>query len=1221
MPEYDPARHGTYADALEAGIRGGKVSNVALAGSYGSGKSSILEEVVRRFPRQVVEVALTPLPLVSDENTASPKPAEDAIQKEIVKQLLYVLDPARARASKFPRASKDRFWRSALWATGVGVVGVAVQSLIAVAMVLVGDRELAFDVWLSVATFVAVTVAAFGSRWLLGGQWSIRDIKAGPTGLTLSKEVDVTYFDKYLDEIVYFFQVSKKRVVVFEDMDRFANTDIYVSLRALNQLLNNAAQLQPEAVFSALDRRHETRLARGGHPRGVAAGPIVFVYAVRDSLIPVPDVADDKKADTDRFARTKFFDLIVPVVPFVTPSNARDALTGEFSTLGSHQVHTELHQAVAQHFPDMRQLRNIRNEFQIYRERLLRPGKSLEQLDPNRLFALIAYKNADPADFDLIRLGASKLDAARAFAAQLTTQHLTTATARLQLPAEARRQEHADRFGRLLAQRCEVLEVSLTREDTRLVLGESQLRSLELLREVAEGSLRLESNFGSTTLGAPELEILTGESLDFARQGQSETSELELEQLRDEERDLSHVTWKWLYDTPRYTHATSEEDSRFAAYDGMSFAEYVVAVFGEGLVPALISRGMLTHDFALLITEYADQHISVTARSFASRVMERPIRTPGVQLSDSDIEQIIGEYTEDVLGRAGMVNVSVLVHLLVHRPRAARRVINQLVGMSEDDEAFLDEFFTAVLGSSLNRGWGEPAARDMVRSLARSTGAVLNYIARSPVLDSEDRIELFGHALGAARLSVLPASASGQAAGEYAEQHHREFTVLREDDPASGIAAAALVRLGVVIEDVAPLSDVAHRAVVELNGFSLTVPNLKVLTRTSPRGSLALDSLFRDDPSLYTAVTKRLEDYLALDRTEVPFAIETSYGLVDVLTNLADQLPQDDEVDDLLVEVAERSAQDVIVEDVAGMSPRVRDALFVARRAVPSIHNLTLDMNVNGEIPETACVLLASARRVDFGAEPPSDRLAFANQVVRLAIAYPDALTPDAVVEIVGSLDVEDTLDIAVMVEAPAALTAALTRSMHVNANELAGIVKTSTPWVLREALLEQTPGFVSRTGSTLVTAADVPAFLANDAISFETREQTLQHVNLFLGGDESAVAVAADALAAFALRHKLAISDENMIILASHTTEPSRIVKLMLLDENREAWNGIHSILLELDGPYRAIVDFDRASPRFPLDQAHHEFLTRLDERGYLHLLPAKPGDDFVSIKRQGEQ
>src|SRR5699024_4593920 len=61
--------------------------------------------------------------------------------------------------------------------------------------------------------------------------------------------VESSYFSKYLDEIIYYFEVSKTDIVVIEDIDRFNSVVIFEHLRELNYLLNNSNQIKQPVRF------------------------------------------------------------------------------------------------------------------------------------------------------------------------------------------------------------------------------------------------------------------------------------------------------------------------------------------------------------------------------------------------------------------------------------------------------------------------------------------------------------------------------------------------------------------------------------------------------------------------------------------------------------------------------------------------------------------------------------------------------------------------------------------------------------------------------------------------------------------------------------------------------------------------------------------------------------------------------------------------------------
>lgn len=65
----------------------------------------------------------------------------------------------------------------------------------------------------------------------------------------VQKDIKISVFNRYLDELVYLFQTTGYQVVVLEDLDRFKNTSIYTKLRELNQLLNQSQDIGRRIVF------------------------------------------------------------------------------------------------------------------------------------------------------------------------------------------------------------------------------------------------------------------------------------------------------------------------------------------------------------------------------------------------------------------------------------------------------------------------------------------------------------------------------------------------------------------------------------------------------------------------------------------------------------------------------------------------------------------------------------------------------------------------------------------------------------------------------------------------------------------------------------------------------------------------------------------------------------------------------------------------------------
>ena len=278
-PEYQAEHHSEYVDALKSAIESdkkGKLRNIAISGTYGSGKSSILEKVVEDFegvkPCSTKNISLAPLASCcgnaewrSDDNEDrrgskdhtdgfSTDTQTNRIQREIVKQLLYGVDPKDVPLSRFHRIHEKGKWEK---------IGFSLLTSVFLTMLLgafFGDNlgkfgqsllsSLPFiDKWAISPSekfllgYVVLLVLLFAASWmicsyLLKSNLKIGQVNVSGASLKLDQGVD-SYFDQYLDEIVYLFEKSKIETVIFEDLDRFKSPEIFDSLRELNQILND----------------------------------------------------------------------------------------------------------------------------------------------------------------------------------------------------------------------------------------------------------------------------------------------------------------------------------------------------------------------------------------------------------------------------------------------------------------------------------------------------------------------------------------------------------------------------------------------------------------------------------------------------------------------------------------------------------------------------------------------------------------------------------------------------------------------------------------------------------------------------------------------------------------------------------------------------------------------------------------------------------------------
>ena len=408
-PHYDEKHHGLYVEKLEQAVRNPKVRNIALTGGYGTGKSSVIQGLIERihsskeFKKTRPIVISLPTIQVADESDFKDN-RTDRIQQEIVKQLLYRSNPRKMRGSLYRRI------------THVTVIQRATVCFIIAAFLTFTFWFLAkpdwhwhwsqggslWGYWQPAVVQTILWGLTFYVDWMWANKPALKGLQLGPAKLELEKN-DSSYFDKYLNEIIYYFEVSGTNLVIFEDLDRFDNPYIFDALHELNELVNISLE--------------QERFTEQKNP------PVRFLYTTRDSIFEHKTKGIIENADTgythrlEIENRTKFFDVIVPIVPFSTSRNAYEYLKQMIdSSVFSMEIDRKLLEIVGSEISDYRLLANIVSEFQIFSGQIFNSwGNEKETAvffkdHANYLFAFVVYKNTHLTDYEKIQTGESKLD-------------------------------------------------------------------------------------------------------------------------------------------------------------------------------------------------------------------------------------------------------------------------------------------------------------------------------------------------------------------------------------------------------------------------------------------------------------------------------------------------------------------------------------------------------------------------------------------------------------------------------------------------------------------------------------------------------------------------------------------------------------------------------------------------------------------------------------------
>ena len=375
-----------YEEGFEFIFSNDDIRNIAVSGPYSSGKSSLLESYKKKYPQKTfIHISLAHFTNENKDNEEKEiEDSETVIEGKILNQLIQQIPIENIPQSNFRIKRTTGTNYNGYWAMGIVAFIGMLLFVLNYGKYCTWINEMNSAVWnyewlrkfmfflaspfgWVLSVLCIVVIACLGLYNLLNIQTNkniFKKISVQGNEIEIFEDSQNSYFDKYLNEVLYLFENSKADVIVFEDIDRFENVQIFERLREINMLTNCRLQQHEE----------EEKVLR-------------FFYLLKDDIFITKD-------------RAKFFDYILPVVPVLDSSNSYNKIKEFFvgSTV-EEKLNDRFLKGLALYIDDIRVLKNIYNEFVIYYERL----KKID-LDPNRMLALVTYKNLFPRDFADLQL-------------------------------------------------------------------------------------------------------------------------------------------------------------------------------------------------------------------------------------------------------------------------------------------------------------------------------------------------------------------------------------------------------------------------------------------------------------------------------------------------------------------------------------------------------------------------------------------------------------------------------------------------------------------------------------------------------------------------------------------------------------------------------------------------------------------------------------------------
>ncbi len=371
-----------YNEALDFVFKEEDLLNIAISGPYASGKSSVFktyeEKRLEKKKIKGIHISLSYFSPILKSKIKNQNPDNEftfndelMLERKIINQLIHQIDPKKIPYTDFKVKAESKSWINIFWAS---IIALFFCCFIYIDKTLLNkwlEEPTQLTLILIGSLFALITFVSYKFIDLQNRKNLIRKLKIFQNEIDISSsECDVSYFDKYLDEIIYILRKSKLHFIVFEDIDRYDDNLILSKLRELNYIYNKR------------QKNRKRKLTK--------RKTIKFIYLIKDEIF------DSKE-------RTKFFDYILPIVPIMDNSNSLGKMEELFK---SKNIYSDFSisflDTLSLYLDDIRLIKNICNEYIIYKKKLPHQASWFKK---ENLLAIIVYKNIFPEDYSLTRLG------------------------------------------------------------------------------------------------------------------------------------------------------------------------------------------------------------------------------------------------------------------------------------------------------------------------------------------------------------------------------------------------------------------------------------------------------------------------------------------------------------------------------------------------------------------------------------------------------------------------------------------------------------------------------------------------------------------------------------------------------------------------------------------------------------------------------------------------
>ncbi len=401
-PTNNADTNGLYCAAIDEALGDENHYNVALTGGYGTGKSSIIETYLSKTekykPSQVIRISLANFNFRKTEETDKRRRViiagrnttanEEQIELEIgvLQQIIFQVNNQNI-VRIFRKTIEHGYGKPFLYSALIVITSISAilfwcPNLLYKWISMPNLYSIIESFWYKASMFLlalalSTTLLSIIIHRFLELRLDKFEIKS--IGANFDRKEPHFSLNSHLDELIYLIKKGGIKLMVFEDLDRFNDYEIFEKLREINHVLRYSPDLKNRNVK--------------------------FLFVLRESIF---------KNENEK---NKFFDLIIPVVPFISSKNSQakmnDLFKEEINSITNPNSREQFKSVIkisALCIDEMRTIKSIYNDYLVYLKVIEKNDKNIIDLPKHELLAIVIYKNLFPLDFENINSGTSKLE-------------------------------------------------------------------------------------------------------------------------------------------------------------------------------------------------------------------------------------------------------------------------------------------------------------------------------------------------------------------------------------------------------------------------------------------------------------------------------------------------------------------------------------------------------------------------------------------------------------------------------------------------------------------------------------------------------------------------------------------------------------------------------------------------------------------------------------------